>query len=78
MSLPKPRPEDYKTRAEYRWAKRAWRKRYGGWGSVFGSLLVFLLIAGLTRSAVFAFVALWVMLAWPIWQGIKQDQEGGK
>lgn len=71
--MAKPRPEDYRTRAEWRWAKRAWRNHYGGWGSVFGSLLVFLLIAGLTGSAIFAFVALVLMLVVPILRGARQD-----
>lgn len=26
----KPRPEQFKTRAEYRWAKRLWFKSHGG------------------------------------------------
>ncbi len=75
--MARPRPEDYRTRAEYRWAKRAWRNHYGGWGSVFGSLLVFLLIAGLTRSAVFAFVALVLMLVWPVVQGARRENSKG-
>ncbi len=27
----KPRPEQFKTRAEYRWAKKIWLKRHGGY-----------------------------------------------
>jgi asparagine N-glycosylation enzyme membrane subunit Stt3 len=26
----KPRPEQFKTRAEYRWARKLWLKRHGG------------------------------------------------
>ncbi len=71
--MSKPRLEDYATRAEYKWAKGRWRARYGSWRSVFGSLVVFLIIAGLTRSAVFAFASLALMLVWPVVQGARQD-----
>ncbi len=73
--MAKPRPEDYRTRAEYKWAKRAWRQRYGGWGSAAGSVVVALFIAGLTGSAIFAFVALVLMLVVPVWQGAKREQK---
>lgn len=69
MGLPKPRPEDYKTGAEYRDAKRVWRRSYGGWGSAAGSVLVFFLLVWLTRSAPFSFAALVVMLVWPVVRG---------
>ncbi len=73
--MSKPRPEDYRTRAEYKWARRAWRQHYGGWGSAAGSVLLALILAGLTGSAVFAFVALVLMLVWPIVQGAKREQK---
>lgn len=72
MSLPRPRPEDYRTRAEYRWAKRQWRKHYGGWGSAGGSVLMFFFVVMLTRSAVFGLFALALMLAWPIAKGMRE------
>ena len=73
--MSKPQPEQYATRAEFRWAVKLWRRRYGGWTSVFGSVVIALVVAGLTGSVAFAFVALVVMLAWPIVQGAMREQK---
>lgn len=48
LSLPKPRPENYRTGAEYRWAKRAWRKRTGG--SLITTVLLAAIFGALTGS----------------------------
>jgi len=37
--MPRPQPEDYTTRAEYRWALKLWKRKHGG------SLLMLLAIA---------------------------------
>jgi hypothetical protein len=58
----KPQPEQFKTRAEYRWARKLWLKRHGG--SLWVTLLIALFFGGLTGSTtllillvVFALVA---------------------
>jgi hypothetical protein len=59
-----PQPENFKTGAEYRWAKRLWLRRHGGYlwttiglallfGALTGSvvLLVLLVVAALAMTA---------------------------
>ena len=54
----RPRPEDYKTWAEYRWARKLWIRKHGG--SFIGTLLIALFFGGLSGSSVvlYLFVAL--------------------
>lgn len=62
--MSRPQPEDYKTGAEYRWAKKLWLRRHGGYlittlaiavffGALTGSalLLILLVIAALALTA---------------------------
>jgi hypothetical protein len=62
--MSRPQPEDFKTGAEYRWAKRLWLRRHGGYlwttiglallfGALTGSvvLLVLLVVAALAMTA---------------------------
>jgi hypothetical protein len=51
--MPRPRPEQYPTRATYRWALRNWKRRHGG------SLLVLLAIAFVFGALSGSVVALW-------------------
>jgi hypothetical protein len=46
----RPRPENYRTRAEYRWARKLWLRRHGG--SFLGTLAIALFFGGLTGSTV--------------------------
>jgi hypothetical protein len=57
----RPRPEQYATRAEYRWARRQWNRRHGG--SLPGTLAVAVLFGAATGSTVlfFALVAFAVL-----------------
>ncbi len=54
--MSKPQPEHYRTAAEYRWARRLWRKRTGG--SPITTAALALIVGGLSGSAVFAMVTL--------------------
>jgi hypothetical protein len=54
----KPVPEDYATRAEYRWALKLWRRRTGG--SLLGTVLLAGLIGGLSGNA-YVFITLIVL-----------------
>jgi len=62
--MSRPQPENFKTGAEYRWAKRLWLRRHGGYlwttiglallfGALTGSvvLLVLLVVAALAMTA---------------------------
>jgi hypothetical protein len=62
--MSRPQPKDFKTGAEYRWAKRLWLRRHGGYlwttiglallfGALTGSvvLLVLLVVAALAMTA---------------------------
>jgi TRAP-type C4-dicarboxylate transport system permease large subunit len=57
MSSTRPRPEHYRTAAEYRWARRLWKRSRGG------SLLALLAIAAFfgalsgSQAAMFALIA---------------------
>ena len=55
MSTP-PQPESFKTGAEYRWARRLWRKRTGG--SLITTAALALIVGGLSGSAVLAMLTL--------------------
>jgi uncharacterized membrane protein len=46
----KPRPDDYPTRASYRWALRHWKRAHGG--SLLAVLAIALVFGGLSGSAV--------------------------
>lgn len=51
-----PQPKDYGTRAEYRWARRNWRRRHGG------SLARAMILALLAAALLHAPVVFWVLL----------------
>jgi hypothetical protein len=53
----RPRPEDYRTRAEYRWAHKVWLRKNGG--SFIGTLALALFFGGLSGSA----TLLWLLVA---------------
>ncbi len=60
----KPRPEEYRTGAEYRWAKRLWLRRHGGY--LWTTLAIAIFFGALTASAAlllllvaFALLATW-------------------
>ena len=53
----RPRPEDYRTRAEYRWARKLWLRAHGG--SFIGTLAIALFFGGLSGSA----TLLWLLVA---------------
>jgi len=44
----RPQPEDFKTAAEYRWARKLWIRRHGG--SLIGTLAIAVVFGGLTGS----------------------------
>lgn len=44
----KPRPEDYETRAQYRWARKLWLRRHGG--SLWTTLAIAVFFGALTGS----------------------------
>jgi hypothetical protein len=46
----RPVPEQYPTRARYRWALRSWRRAHGG--SLIGTLAIAVVIGALSGSAV--------------------------
>jgi hypothetical protein len=52
----RPQPESFKTGAEYRWARRLWRKRTGG--SLVTTAALALIVGGLSGSAVLAMLTL--------------------
>ena len=52
----RPQPESFKTGAEYRWARRLWRKRTGG--SLITTAALALIVGGLSGSAVLAMLTL--------------------
>jgi hypothetical protein len=58
----RPRPENYRTRAEFAWARRNWKRSHGG--SLIGTLAIAVFFGLATKSVallfglvVFAFVA---------------------
>jgi hypothetical protein len=50
----RPRPEDFATRAEYRWQLKQWKKHHGG--GFFGTLVIAVLFGALTGSTTLLFV----------------------
>ena len=54
----RPRPENYRTWAEYRWARKLWIRKHGG--SFIGTLAIALFFGGLSGSqtVLFLFIAL--------------------
>jgi hypothetical protein len=58
--MARPRPEQYRTAAEYRWARKLWKRRHGG------SLIAVLLIAGFFGLLSGSAVALLVLVAFAI------------
>jgi hypothetical protein len=52
----RPQPESFKTGAEYRWARRLWRRRTGG--SLITTAALALIVGGLSGSAVLAMLTL--------------------
>jgi hypothetical protein len=60
MPSTRPQPEQYRTAAEYRWARRLWKRRHGG------SLLVTLAIAFVFGAWSGSQVALWGLVAFAI------------
>ena len=52
----RPQPDNFRTAAEYRWARRLWRKRTGG--SLITTAALALLVGGLSGSAVLATLTL--------------------
>jgi TRAP-type C4-dicarboxylate transport system permease large subunit len=47
---PRPHPEQFKTAAEYRWARRLWKRKHGG--SLAANVAVAAIAGGITGSAV--------------------------
>ena len=61
MTTP-PQPETFKTAAEYRWARRLWKRKHGG--SLVGNVAVAAIAGGITGSqvAVVVFIVLAVLV----------------
>ncbi len=57
MPTHRPRPEDYRNRAEWRWARRLWIRRHGG--SLIGTLAIAIFFGAWSGSqaALFGLVA---------------------
>jgi TRAP-type C4-dicarboxylate transport system permease large subunit len=55
--MPRPQPESFKTGAEYRWARKQWKRHHGG--SLIAVLLIAFVFGGLSGSQ----VALWMLVA---------------
>ena len=53
MSSTKPQPEHYRTRAEYRWARRNWLRRHGG--SLWSTLAIAAFFGAWTGSVALMF-----------------------
>ncbi len=62
--MPRPQPESYRTRAEYRWARKLWLRRHGG--SLFGTLGLACLF-GLWTGSVVLFLLLVVFALLGTW-----------
>jgi len=56
----KPAPEDFPTRAEYRWALKSWKRRHGG--SLLAVLAIALVFGGLSGSQ----TVLWGFVAFAV------------
>jgi predicted lipid-binding transport protein (Tim44 family) len=49
----RPRPEDFKTGAEWRWARKLWIRKHGG--SLIGTLVIAVFFGALTGSTTLLF-----------------------
>ncbi len=58
--MARPQPEQYSTRAEYRWAHKLWKRKHGG------SLIAVLLIAAFFGALTGSQVLLWLLVAFAI------------
>jgi hypothetical protein len=56
----RPQPENFKTRAEYRWQLRLWKRRHGG--SLIAVLAIAFVFGALTGSQ----ALLWLLVAFAI------------
>ncbi len=58
----RPQPDQFRTGAEYRWARKVWRAKHGG--SMVGNVAVAAVAGGITgsRVAVVAFIVLAVLV----------------
>ncbi len=56
----RPRPEDFKTRGEWRWARRQWKRKHGG------SLIALLLIAAFFGALSGSQALLWGLVVFAI------------
>lgn len=55
--MTKPRPEEYETRARYRWALKQWHKTHGGgFFSIIGTLSIAAFFGALTGSVALFFL----------------------
>lgn len=63
--MARPRPEDFPTRAAYRWRLKLWRRRHGG--SLLAVLLIAFVFGGLSGSqtVLWGFVA-FAVVAWMV------------
>jgi hypothetical protein len=50
----RPQPEQYRTGAEYRWARKQWKRKHGG--SLLMTLLIAIFFGALTGSTTLLFV----------------------
>jgi hypothetical protein len=60
MPSTRPRPEQYPTRATYRWALRNWKRHHGG--SLIAVLLIALVIGGLSGST----TVVWLLIGFAV------------
>ena len=58
--MSRPRPEQYKTGAEYRWARKRWKRSHGG------SLLATIAIAAFFGALTGSTTLLWLLVAFAI------------
>lgn len=59
--MAKPDPSQYRTRSEYRWALRGWRKRTGG--RLWTTVVLAMIVGGLSHSTTVAFLIVFGSLA---------------
>jgi hypothetical protein len=72
----RPQPESFKTGAEYRWARRLWRRRTGG--SLITTAALALIVGGLSGSAVLAMLTLFGALGVHLYlRSTRSDRRGG-
>jgi len=60
MPSTRPQPENYRTRAEYRWARRNWKRAHGG------SLVLLLCLAAFFGAWSGSQVAFWALVAFAV------------